>query len=65
MFGFAAVYFDGRLCDGTGAVMNERERMVCVGFIRDCGWPSWYGLMVGGANGIGDADIWFGVFRGW
>ena len=33
MFGFAAVYFDGRLCDGTGAVMNEQECMVCVGFL--------------------------------
>ena len=39
VFGFfAAVYFDGRLCDGTGAVMNERERMDDVCFFEsvDC-----------------------------
>ena len=27
-----AVYFDGRLCVGTGAVMNERERTDGFGF---------------------------------
>ena len=34
----AAVYFDGRLCDGTGAVMNERDWMDDVGFFEsvDC-----------------------------
>ena len=35
VFGFfGAVYFNGRLCDGTGAVMNERDCMVDVGFLR-------------------------------
>ena len=35
---FAAVYFDERMCDGTGAVMSERKRMVEVGFVEsvDC-----------------------------
>ena len=39
MFGFfAAVRFDGWLCDGTGAVMDERERMDDVCFFEsvDC-----------------------------
>ena len=43
VFGFfAAVYFDGRLCDGPGAVMNERERMddVCLFESVDC----WFGV---------------------
>ena len=31
---FAAVYFDERLCDGTGAVMNDRERVFDVGFLE-------------------------------
>ena len=39
VFGFfAAVYFDGRLCDGTGAVMNERDCVDDVYFLEslDC-----------------------------
>ena len=39
VFGFfAAVYFDGRLCDGAGAVMNERDCMddVCIFESVDC-----------------------------
>ena len=39
VFGFfTAVYFDGRLCDGTGAVMNERDCMddVCIFESVDC-----------------------------
>ena len=39
VFGFfAAVYFDGRLCDGPGAVMNERDCMDDVCFFEsvDC-----------------------------
>ena len=35
VFGFfAAVYFDGRLCDGPGAVMNERDCMDDVCFFE-------------------------------
>ena len=35
---FAAVYFDGRLCDGTGAVMNEPDCVddVCIFDSVDC-----------------------------
>ena len=39
VFGFfGAVHFDGRLCDGTGAVMNERVRVDDVCFFEsvDC-----------------------------
>ena len=31
------MYFDKQLCDGTGAVMNLRERMVDVGFFEILG----------------------------
>ena len=63
VFGFCcAVYFVGRLCDGMGAVMDERERMDDDRLFKDCGWPIGYRLKVGGANGIGGADIWVVVF---
>ena len=60
-----AVYFDGRLCDGPGAVMNERERMDDVGFYEIVFRLVGMDLQVGGANGIGEADIWVVVVCGW